>query len=76
MGDQLAAVYMGERAVTRLAMSGDGAVCLTLDTNQIKCWRLNFYGELGQGDTVDRGTSPLGDSLLPVDVGPDSQDLQ
>ena len=75
MGDQLAAVYMGERSVTRLAMSGDGSVCVTLETNQVKCWGLNAYGQLGQGDTTDR-RGPLGDSLLPVDVGPDSQDLQ
>ena len=37
----------------------------------LKCWGYNFYGQLGLGDTNDRGDQggEMGDSLPSVDLG-------
>ena len=39
--------------------------CVQLDNNMLKCWGANGAGQLGQGDTVQRGdqTGELGNSL-------------
>lgn len=72
MGDQLPAVNLGDRIATRVATGGDASVCVVLNTNQLKCWGQNNFGQLGLGDLVDRlvPDNPL------VDLGPDTQDLQ
>eukprot|EP01083_Nonionella_stella_P185515 676693_1 len=42
-----------------------------LQYNGAKCWGLNMYGELGYGDTQNRGdeTNEMGDDLLVIDLG-------
>jgi len=44
--------------------------CALLDDRRVKCWGDNQYGQLGIGDTMDRGTSAaqLGDDLPAVDL--------
>jgi alpha-tubulin suppressor-like RCC1 family protein len=78
MGDELPTVFLGDRVAKTVMVNGDGAVCSLLDTNQIKCWGFNTLGQLGLGDTNNRGDNPheMGDALPVVDVGPDAQDVQ
>lgn len=53
-----------------LAM-GNGSSCAVLVGGRLKCWGGNAYGELGLGDTANRGDAPgeMGDALPFVDVG-------
>ena len=71
MGDNLPAVALGTGR-TAVAISA-GAVhdCALLDNATVKCWGANFSGQLGRGDTANRGDNPneMGDNLLPVDLG-------
>jgi hypothetical protein len=45
--------------------------CAVLQNRQIKCWGNNTYGQLGLGDTNNRGDNPgeMGASLPAVDLG-------
>eukprot|EP01083_Nonionella_stella_P224553 799212_1 len=47
--------------------------CALSTTNEVKCWGRNHYGQLGYGDTRDRGGGPneMGDSLPVVNLGSD-----
>ena len=46
--------------------TGDIHTCALLDDHTVKCWGDNFYGQLGYGDTVQRGSMPsqMGDKLF------------
>jgi alpha-tubulin suppressor-like RCC1 family protein len=71
MGDALAPVDLGAGR-SAVALSAGGAhVCALLDNGQVKCWGSNIAGQLGQGDTANRGDSAgeMGDALPPVDLG-------
>ncbi|MFM7060318.1 MAG: RCC1 domain-containing protein, partial [Actinomycetes bacterium] len=71
MGDTLPAVALGTgRTATQLA-AGFTSMCVVLDNGTVKCWGLNYDGELGLGDTNDRGDGPgeMGDTLPTVDLG-------
>jgi alpha-tubulin suppressor-like RCC1 family protein len=54
---------LGEPA-TQVSTDG-GHACAILESGYIKCWGDNEYGQLGYGDTVDRGIDPSdwGDNL-------------
>jgi cysteine-rich repeat protein len=68
MGDALPAVDLGtgKRAVAITA--GDEHTCALLADGSLKCWGANSFGQLGLGDTVNRGDEPgeMGDALPAV----------
>ncbi len=72
MGDALAKVSLGRDAPKALSVSAGGFhSCAILADGSIKCWGLNKFGQLGLGDTEDRGDGPdeMGENLLAVDLG-------
>ncbi|MCB9372637.1 MAG: hypothetical protein H6518_07625 [Microthrixaceae bacterium] len=76
MGDVLPVVDLGPgRTGLAVSMGSVGvstaSTCVLLDDGSVKCWGDNGAGQLGLGDTVDRGDGPgeLGGSLPPVDLG-------
>ncbi|HEY2405269.1 MAG TPA: hypothetical protein VGI10_04665, partial [Polyangiaceae bacterium] len=60
---------------TAIALVGGQSefTCALLDDQQVKCWGQNNLGQLGQGDTNNRGDNAgeLGDALHFVNLGPD-----
>ncbi|WAS96609.1 RCC1 domain-containing protein [Nannocystis punicea] len=71
MGKKLPFVDLGSEAeVVELAVGGNH-VCARLDTGAVKCWGDNQSGQLGLGDTENRGDQPgeMGEDLPPVDLG-------
>jgi cysteine-rich repeat protein len=71
MGTQLPTVDLGPgRTVVQLAV-GDPFACAILDNATLKCWGYNGDGELGLGDTSNRGDAPgeMGAALPTVDLG-------
>jgi alpha-tubulin suppressor-like RCC1 family protein len=61
-GKQLALNSYGEHTCARLPVTPIGA---------LKCWGYNAFGQLGQGDILNRGDSltDMGAGLLPVNLG-------
>ena len=45
--------------------------CAVTENGAVKCWGSNYYGHLGQGDTVSRGDDPneMGNNLKTIDLG-------
>lgn len=70
MGDALPYVDLG---TGRTPKSGTGSydTCAILDNGKVKCWGRNSVGQLGLGDTTNRGGAPgeMGDALAYVDLG-------
>lgn len=58
------------RSVVTMALGGQHS-CALLDNAQVKCWGENGWGQLGLGDTADRGDAPgeMGDNLPMVTLG-------
>jgi alpha-tubulin suppressor-like RCC1 family protein len=56
-------VELGGRAVQLAA--GDYHTCARLDDGAVRCWGLNFTGQLGYGHT-----EPVGDNEVPADLDP------
>ena len=71
MGDNLPYVDLGSGRLARGISAGAEHTCARLDDGTTKCWGYNFSGQLGQGDTNDRGdqAGEMGDSLLPIELG-------
>lgn len=71
MGDALPSVNLGTGRQARHVTVGNTHTCATLDTFDIKCWGSNSAGELGLGDTRNRGSVPgdMGDALATVRLG-------
>jgi alpha-tubulin suppressor-like RCC1 family protein len=67
MGDNLLVVDLGSGRTARGIIAGDNQTCAILDNASIKCWGSNTAGQLGLGDTNNRGdnSSEMGD-YLPV----------
>ncbi|WP_437278125.1 hypothetical protein WME90_44030 [Sorangium sp. So ce375] len=70
MGDNLPAVYLGTNRTAKAIAAGLNHTCAILDTNALKCWGGNNAGELGLGDTDERGDDVNEMSTLPnVNLG-------
>jgi len=71
MGDNLTAIDLGnERTATAIA-AGNHHTCAILDNSSVKCWGSNASGQLGLGDTNNRGdvSDEMGNYLPAVDLG-------
>lgn len=66
VGDNLVGVQVGG-TVTEMAL-GDSHTCMLLGSAEVVCFGQNNAGQLGLGDTVDRGTA-VGDVGEAVDFG-------
>ena len=71
MGDALPYVDLGTGVSATGLVSSNSSICATLQDGGLKCWGDNTYGQLGQGDTVDRGLvdGSMGDALAAVSLG-------
>ena len=72
MGDNLPYVDVGTgRTVKQISAGGISHTCAILDNDKVKCWGSNYAGQLGYGDTNNRGDGPneMGDSLPYVNLG-------
>ena len=70
MGDNLPSVDLGTGRTARGITAGDNQTCAILDNASIKCWGSNTAGELGLGDTNNRGDSSgeMGDNLPAISL--------
>ena len=68
MGNYLLAVDLGSGKTAKAIAAGNQHTCAILDNSSIKCWGSNASGQLGLGNTINRGdnSSEMGDNLLPV----------
>jgi alpha-tubulin suppressor-like RCC1 family protein len=71
MGDNLTIVDLGTGRTATAIASGNNHTCAILDNASVKCWGFNNAGQLGQGDTNNRGdtANEMGDNLTIVDLG-------
>ncbi len=71
MGDTLPVVALGTGRIATSLSLGANLSCARLDNGAVKCWGMNFWGQLGQGDTATRGNDPgeMGDSLPAISLG-------
>lgn len=71
MGEALPAVDLGSGRMARAVSTGHDHTCALLDDWSVKCWGANAEGQLGLGDTDDRGdaANEMGDALPAVDLG-------
>lgn len=56
------------RTAVSLATGGSHA-CALLDNGTVRCWGLNFFGELGYGNTTQIGDNETPAAAGPVDLG-------
>jgi len=70
MGNYLPAVDLGSGTATAIA-TGDSHTCAILDNSSVKCWGANASGQLGLGNTSNRGdgSNQMGDNLTAIDLG-------
>jgi alpha-tubulin suppressor-like RCC1 family protein len=71
MGDALLPVDLGVGVKAKAISAGYDHTCALLLDNRVKCWGNNDYGQLGQGDIINRGdgSGEMGENLLAVDLG-------
>ena len=71
MGAALPAVDLGTGRIAVEISAGQSHTCAILDDGGVKCWGANSYGQLGLGDTQDRGdgSGEMGDALPVVSLG-------
>lgn len=69
MGSALAAIDLGGSVLD--LFPGSANACVSFTDLSLKCWGSNFNGELGLGDTENRGDEPgeMGTALPFVDLG-------
>ena len=75
MGDSLPFVDLGTGLTVNVIASGATHNCVIFTSGQVKCWGDNGNGQLGLGDTSNRGVqlSEMGDALPFVDLGTNLQ---
>jgi alpha-tubulin suppressor-like RCC1 family protein len=73
MGDSLVPVDVGTDHTVVSMVNHQYGICALLDNASIKCWGLNSVGQLGIGDTVNRGDGVglMGDNLPVVPFSAD-----
>lgn len=71
MGSSLAAISLGTGRTALSIAAGQSHTCARLDNSSMKCWGANGFGQLGQGDTTERGSAgaQMGDALLAISLG-------
>jgi len=71
MGDNLTIVDLGSGRTATAIVAGSNHTCAILDNESVKCWGFNAFGQLGLGDTNNRGdaSDEMGDNLNVVDLG-------
>ncbi|KAJ1475345.1 regulator of chromosome condensation 1/beta-lactamase-inhibitor protein II, partial [Baffinella frigidus] len=71
MGTNLPSVDLGPGRTALAVTAGDRYTCAVLDDGTLKCWGQNIAGQLGLGDTTDRGgtANEMGANLPSVDLG-------
>jgi cysteine-rich repeat protein len=71
MGDNLPPVELPPGSTVVAITSGSKHNCALLLDGNVVCWGYNVFGQLGLGDTLDRGDEPgeMGASLPTVDLG-------
>ena len=54
-----------------LSMDDGNHTCARLVDGRVKCWGINVYGQLGQGDTLTRGNAvnQMGANLAAINLG-------
>jgi alpha-tubulin suppressor-like RCC1 family protein len=72
MGENLPRVDLGRDLAAHVTAGFDHTCVVAEATGHVKCWGANQSGQLGLGDTRNRGVLPgqLGDTLPAVDLGP------
>jgi alpha-tubulin suppressor-like RCC1 family protein len=70
MGASLSTIDVGSSVLVAEIATGSYHTCVLSTDGDIKCWGYNGYGQLGYGDTTQRGdgSGEMGDSLPFVDV--------
>ncbi|RMD63071.1 hypothetical protein D6833_06050, partial [Candidatus Parcubacteria bacterium] len=78
MGDNLPYVDLGTGRTVKEMCAGSSHACAILDNDRVKCWGYNAYGQLGLGNTNNRGDDPneMGNNLPYVSLGSGITPLQ
>lgn len=65
MGNALLLADLGTGRLAKAMAINYSFGCAILDNDRVKCWGLNTFGQLGLGDTQNRGDNPgeVGDAL-------------
>lgn len=71
MGDNLPAINLGRGVAAAAVTLGKEHTCVLTEKGAVKCFGTNKFGQLGLGDTLDRGAKAddMGDKLPYVDLG-------
>ncbi|KAJ1470783.1 regulator of chromosome condensation 1/beta-lactamase-inhibitor protein II, partial [Baffinella frigidus] len=71
MGTNLSSIDLGLGRTAKAITAGGGHTCALMDDASVKCWGMNIGGQLGIGDTLDRGYQlyGMGKNLSSVDLG-------
>lgn len=71
VGPNLPVVDLGTGRTAKVVATHVLSTCAILDNDSVKCWGYNGYGQLGLGDTLNRGDagSEMGDALPTVNLG-------